>query len=79
MRNRDRFVVTATHQDGAMTVRAIDGDGEVVLPAGYVASHVELGYAGIASVQAVRPAMGHLLRAHSRRRWGKELGDEHLS
>jgi hypothetical protein len=30
-----------------MTVRAIDRDGEVVLPAGYVAEHVELGYASI--------------------------------
>ena len=46
VRNRDRFVVTATHQDGAMAVRAVDGDGEVLLPAGYVAEHVELGYAG---------------------------------
>ena len=30
VRNRDRFVVTATHQDGAMTVRLMNGDGEVV-------------------------------------------------
>ena len=45
VRNRDRFVVTATHEDGAMTVRALDRGGEAVLPAAYVAQHVELGYA----------------------------------
>jgi conjugative relaxase-like TrwC/TraI family protein len=45
VRNRDRFVVTATRKDGAMTVKALDSKDEVVLPAGYVASHVELGYA----------------------------------
>jgi hypothetical protein len=45
VRNRDRFVVTATHDDGAMTVRRLDGDGQVVQPSGYVADHVELGYA----------------------------------
>ncbi|MGO9658033.1 MAG: AAA family ATPase [Acidimicrobiales bacterium] len=42
---QDRFVVTATDQDGSMTVRRLDGEGQVVLPAGYVAGHVELGYA----------------------------------
>ncbi len=45
VRNRDRFVVVSTHQDGAMTVRRLDGDGHVVLPPAYVAAHVELGYA----------------------------------
>ena len=43
VRNRDRFVVSATNQDGSMTVRAIDGEREVFLPADYVAEHVELG------------------------------------
>jgi hypothetical protein len=38
-------VVTATHDDGAMTARRLDGDGQVVLPPSYVAGHVELGYA----------------------------------
>ena len=62
VRNRDRFVVTATHQDGAMTVRAMDGDGEVVLPAGYVAEHVELGYAGtVFSAQGRTVATAHAL------------------
>jgi hypothetical protein len=45
VRNRDRFVVTATNGDASMAVRALDGKGEVVLPATYVAGHVELGYA----------------------------------
>ena len=45
VRNRDRFVVTATHEDGSMTVQALGRSGEVVLPAGYVSEHVELGYA----------------------------------
>jgi hypothetical protein len=45
VRNRDRFVVTATYEDGGMAVRALDRGGEAVLPAGYVAQHVELGYA----------------------------------
>ena len=62
VRNRDRFVVTATHQDGAMTVRALDGDGEVLLPAAYVADHVELGYAGtVFSVQGRTVATAHAL------------------
>jgi hypothetical protein len=45
VRNRHRFVVTATHEDVSMRVRKFDGDGEVVLPPGYVSGHVELGYA----------------------------------
>ncbi len=62
VRNRDRFVVTATHQDGATTARAMDGDGEVVLPAAYVAEHVELGYAGtVFSAQGRTVATSHAL------------------
>jgi conjugative relaxase-like TrwC/TraI family protein len=48
VRNRDRFVVTATNQDGSMAVRPVDGEGEVVLPTAYVSEHVELGYAATA-------------------------------
>lgn len=45
VRNGDRWQVTATHPDGSLTVTH-PGDGRrVVLPAGYVAAHVELGYA----------------------------------
>jgi len=45
VKNGDRFVVTATHDDGSMAVRRAGGAGEVVLPADYVAAHVELAYA----------------------------------
>jgi hypothetical protein len=45
VRNRDRFVVIAADEDGSMTVRPVDSEGEVVLPVSYVAEHVELGYA----------------------------------
>jgi len=45
VKNGDRFVVTATNDDGSMAVRRSDGRGEVVLPADYAAAHVELAYA----------------------------------
>jgi conjugative relaxase-like TrwC/TraI family protein len=48
VRNGDRWVVTATDQDGAMTVQRANGGGTVVLPATYVAAHVELAYASSA-------------------------------
>jgi conjugative relaxase-like TrwC/TraI family protein len=48
VRNRDRWILTATHQDGSMTVRQTRGDQQVVLPASYVSEHVELGYASTA-------------------------------
>jgi conjugative relaxase-like TrwC/TraI family protein len=48
VRNGDRWTVTATDQDGAMTVQRANGGGMVVLPATYVAEHVELAYASSA-------------------------------
>jgi conjugative relaxase-like TrwC/TraI family protein len=45
VKNGDRWTVTATNQDGSMTVRRANGTGEVVLPADYVARHLELAYA----------------------------------
>ena len=45
VKNGDRFLVAATNPDGSMTVRRISGGAEVVLPADYVARHVELAYA----------------------------------
>jgi len=45
VKNGDRFVVTATNDDGSMAVRRAGGKGEVVLPADYAAAHVELAYA----------------------------------
>ena len=48
VRNGDRWVVTATDQDGSMTVKRANGGGVVVLPAAYVSEHVELAYASSA-------------------------------
>ena len=45
VKNGDRFVVSSTNPDGTMAVRRSSGGPEVVLPADYVASHVELAYA----------------------------------
>jgi len=48
VRNGDRWTVTATDEDGTMTVQRANGGGVVVLPARYVAEHVELAYASSA-------------------------------
>jgi conjugative relaxase-like TrwC/TraI family protein len=45
VKNGDLFVVTSTSSDGTMAVRRSAGSPEVLLPADYVASHVELAYA----------------------------------
>ncbi|MGO9962063.1 MAG: TrwC relaxase [Acidimicrobiales bacterium] len=45
VKNGDRLVVAATNPDGSMAVRRVSGGTEVMLPADYVAKHVELGYA----------------------------------
>ncbi len=62
VRNRDRFVVTATREDGSMTVRALDRGGEAVLPAAYVSEHVELAYAtSVWSAQGRTVATAHAI------------------
>ena len=48
VRNGDRWVVTATHHDGTMTVQRANGGGAVLLPAAYVSEHLELAYASSA-------------------------------
>ena len=45
MKNGDRWTVTAADEDGSMALRRLNGNGEVILPADYVAHHVELAYA----------------------------------
>ena len=45
VKNGDRWTVTAANEDGSMALRRLNGKGEVVLPADYVARHVELAYA----------------------------------
>jgi conjugative relaxase-like TrwC/TraI family protein len=44
VRNREVWTVTATHDDGSVTVSHIGGHGHVVLPGDYVREHVRLGY-----------------------------------
>ena len=45
VKNGDVWTVSATHDDGSLTVTRVDGQGSVVLPARYVAENVELAYA----------------------------------
>lgn len=45
VRNGDLWTVTAVNQDGSLTVRSKTHDGAVTLPADYVRSKTELGYA----------------------------------
>src|SRR5665213_2420678 len=48
VKNGDVWTVSATHADGSMTVTRVNGHGTVLLPASYVAEHVELAYASTA-------------------------------
>jgi conjugative relaxase-like TrwC/TraI family protein len=45
VKNGDEWSVTATHEDGSLSVARLRGHDSVVLPARYVATHVELAYA----------------------------------
>ena len=45
VKNGDRWTVTAANPDGTLALRRAGRGGEVVLPADYVAQHVELAYA----------------------------------
>ena len=48
VRNGDTWTVTGIDPDGSMTVSRLEGGSQAVLPAAYVAEHVELGYASTA-------------------------------
>jgi len=48
VRNGDQWAVTSTHDDGSMTLQRANGTGRVMVPADYVAMHVELAYASTA-------------------------------
>jgi hypothetical protein len=48
VKNGDVWTVSATHENGSMTVARASGHGSVVLPASYVAKNVELAYASTA-------------------------------
>jgi conjugative relaxase-like TrwC/TraI family protein len=45
VRNGDRWTITHVHHDGALDVRHLKTHAQITLPAEYVASAVELGYA----------------------------------
>jgi conjugative relaxase-like TrwC/TraI family protein len=45
VKNGDRWIVTATHEDSRITVQRTDASGQTVLSAAYAAEHVELAYA----------------------------------
>ncbi|MST33151.1 relaxase domain-containing protein [Acidimicrobiaceae bacterium USS-CC1] len=45
VKNGDRWTVTTVGDDGSVAVRRLRGAGEVILPATYVAEHLDLGYA----------------------------------
>jgi conjugative relaxase-like TrwC/TraI family protein len=45
VRNRDRWTITATHDDGTITARSHTSDATVTLPAAYVSEFVQLAYA----------------------------------
>jgi len=45
VRNRERWIVTATHPKGDLTVSRLQGHGSTTLPTDYAAEYVELAYA----------------------------------
>ncbi|XPP27947.1 MAG: MobF family relaxase [Leucobacter sp.] len=62
VRNGDRWTITDVRGDGSLTVRRAGSRGVVILPAGYVAEHVDLGYAVTAHrAQGVTTDTAHVL------------------
>ncbi|WP_449280589.1 MobF family relaxase [Leucobacter sp.] len=62
VRNGDRWTVTDIRGDGSLTARRADSRGTVVLPADYVADHVDLGYAVTAHrAQGITTDTSHVL------------------
>lgn len=64
VRNGDRWTVTQVRDDGSLTIRRAGTrrGGSVVLPAGYVAEHVDLGYAVTAHrAQGITTDTAHIL------------------
>jgi hypothetical protein len=45
VRNRERWTITDTNDNGELTVTRLDGHGTIILPADYVREHVQLAYA----------------------------------
>jgi DNA primase catalytic core len=60
VKNNDRFRIVKVHRDGTLTVRHIDRNRSVKLPADYVAEHVRLGYAA-----TLRSEQGDTIGSHT--------------
>ncbi|MDR2975064.1 MAG: relaxase domain-containing protein [Propionibacteriaceae bacterium] len=68
VRNGDRWTIVKTHPDGAVTIRRAGHTrgGQVILPASYVAEHLDLGYAVTAfRAQGVTVDTSHVVVAPS--------------
>ena len=62
VKNGDRWVVAAVHADGQVTLRSTRDDAAVRVPAAYVASDVELGYATtVHGAQGISVDTAHLI------------------
>lgn len=69
VKNGDRWIVTGTDEDGAMTLRRANGACQIRLPARYVSVHVELAYATTAHrAQGATYATAHALVSPSNSR-----------
>ncbi|MFL6163578.1 MAG: MobF family relaxase [Jatrophihabitantaceae bacterium] len=60
VKNNDRFRIVKVHRDGALTVRHVDRNRTMKLPADYVREHVRLGYAA-----TLRSEQGDTIGSHS--------------
>jgi hypothetical protein len=71
VRNRELWIVTATHANGSLTVTHKDAHGHVTLPERYVAEHVRLGYAATEhGYQSDTVTAGHSLAGDATTRRG---------
>lgn len=62
VKNGDSWLVLGTHDDGSLTVQHRSHGGRTILPADYVAAHVELDYARtIRRAQGLTVAYAHLV------------------
>ncbi|WP_156198659.1 MobF family relaxase [Actinotalea caeni] len=62
VRNGDRWTVIDIRDDGSLTARRANSRGTVILPAGYVSDHVDLGYAVTAHrAQGITTDTSHVL------------------
>ena len=71
VRNGDLWKVTSVHPDGRLTVKHVDHDGTLELPADYVRTNTELGYAStVHRSQGITVDTAHAVTAPSMNRAG---------